>query len=249
MSQGSSLENDMALSVSKGLAENYAHYYEQDAGLSEWRRLGAIDKCANIVRLCAGYEREEVLEIGCGDGAILERLALTGFGTRFTGLEISPSAVRAVQDKNISGASVELFDGYELRFADKKFDLAILSHVVEHVEHPRRLIEEAARAASKVFVEVPLEDNLRLPEDFVLDRVGHINFYNVKTIRRLVQSCGMVILGAHLSHSSLSSYIYRKGRFGGAASYLIKKSLLRISPKLAAATFTYHYAMVCAKAQ
>ena len=249
MSQGSSLENDMALSVSKGLAENYAHYYEQDAGLSEWRRLGAIDKCANIVRLCAGYERKEVLEIGCGDGAILERLALTGFGTRFTGLEISPSAVRAVQDKNISGASVELFDGYELRFADKKFDLAILSHVVEHVEHPRRLIEEAARAASKVFVEVPLEDNLRLPEDFVLDRVGHINFYNVKTIRRLVQSCGMVILGAHLSHSSLSSYIYRKGRFGGAASYLIKKSLLRISPKLAAATFTYHYAMVCAKAQ
>jgi hypothetical protein len=95
MSQGSSLENDMALSVSKGLVENYAHYYEQDAGLSEWRRLGAIDKRANIVRVCAGYERKEVLEIGCGDGAILERLALTGFGTRFTELEISPSAVRA----------------------------------------------------------------------------------------------------------------------------------------------------------
>ena len=248
MRQGSSLENDMALSVSKGLVGNYANYYEQDAGLSEWRRLGAIDKCANIVRLCSGYERREVLEIGCGDGAILERLALTGFGARFTGLEISASAVRAVQEKNIPGASVELFDGYELRFADKQFDLAILSHVVEHVEHPRRLIEEAARAARKVFVEVPLEDNLRLPEDFVFDRVGHINFYNVKTIRRLVQSCGMVILGAHLSHSSLSSYVYRKGRFGGGASYLIKESLLRISPKLAAATFTYHYALVYAKA-
>ncbi len=130
----------MSLSVSRGLAENYANYYERDAGLSEWRRLGAIDKCANIVRLCSGYERREVLEIGCGDGAILERLALTGFGARFTGLEISASAVRAVQEKNIPGASV------------------------------------------------------------------------------------------------------------GGASYLIKESLLRISPKLAAATFTYHYALVYAKA-
>ncbi len=248
MRQGSSLKNDMALSVSKGLVGNYANYYEQDAGLSEWRRLGAIDKCANIVRLCWGYERREVLEIGCGDGAILERLASTGFSARFTGLEISPSAVRAVQEKNIPGASVELFDGYELRFADRQFDLAILSHVLEHVEHPRRLIEEAARAASRVFVEVPLEDNLRLPEDFVFDRVGHINFYNVKTIRRLLQSCGMVILGAHLSHGLLSSYVYRKGKLRGGASYLIKETLLRISPKLAAASFTYHYALVCAKA-
>ena len=238
----------MALSVSKGLAENYANYYEPDAGLHEWRRLGAIDKCANIVRLCSGYERREVLEIGCGDGAILERLASTGFSARFTGLEISPSAVRAVQEKNIPGASVELFDGYELRFADRQFDLAILSHVLEHVEHPRRLIEEAARAASRVFVEVPLEDNLRLPEDFVFDRVGHINFYNVKTIRRLLQSCGMVILGVHLSHGLLSSYVYRKGKLRGGASYLIKETLLRISPKLAAASFTYHYALVCAKA-
>ena len=237
----------MPISVSKSLAENYANYYDQDAGLSEWRRLGAIDKCANIVRVCSGYERKEVLEIGCGDGAILERLASMRFGERYTGLEISPSAVRAVEEKNIPGVSVELFDGYELRFADRQFDLAILSHVLEHVEHPRRLLEEAARAASKVFVEVPLEDNLRLPEDFVFDQVGHINFYSVKTIRRLVQSCGMVILGARLSHGLLSSYVYRKGRLRGAASYLIKESLLRISPKLAAATFTYHYALFCGK--
>src|SRR5260370_23283499 len=218
----------MSLSVRRGMGEKYANDEEQGGGLAEGRRLGAIDKCANIVRLCSGYERREVLEIGCGEGAILERLALTGFGARFTGREISASAVSAVQEKNIPGASVELFDGYELRFADKQFDLAILSHVVEHVEHPRRLIEEAARAARKVFVEVPLEDNLRLPEDFVFDRVGHINFYNVKTIRRLVQSCGMEILGAQLSHGLLSGYVYRKGRFAADPSYLTKQSLLRI---------------------
>src|SRR5260370_653502 len=118
----------------------------------------------------------------------------------------------------------------------------------EQDEHPRRLIEEAARAARKVFVEVPLEDNLRLPEDFVFDRVGHINFYNVKTIRRLAQSCGMEILGAQLSHGLLSGYVYRKGKFRGGASYVIKEALLKTWPKLAGGSFTYHYAVVCAKA-
>jgi SAM-dependent methyltransferase len=238
----------MPLSVNKALLENYANYYEGTDGVSEWRCLGAIDKCTNIVLLCSSSDRKDVLEIGCGDGAILERLAATGFSSRFTGLEISASGVRAVQEKNIPGTSVELFDGYQLRFVDQQFDLAILSHVLEHVEYPRRLIQEAARVANKVFVEVPLEDNLQLPKDFVFDRVGHINFYNVKTIRRLLQSCGMVILGSHLSHASQSSYVFRKGKVRGAASYLIKESLLKIWPRLAAASFTYHYALICTKA-
>ena len=240
--------NEMPLTVSKALTENYAKYYEHDASLSEWRRLGAIDKCANIIQLCSGFDRKEVLEIGCGDGAILQRLSSTGFSSRYTGLEISASGVRAVQEKSIPGTSVELFDGYELRFADKQFNLAILSHVIEHVEYPRRLIQEAARVASRVFVEVPLEDNLRLSADFVFDPVGHINFYNVKTIRYLVQSCGMVILGSHVSHGCLSTYVYRKGKLRGTSAYLIKEALLRIWPTMASKIYTYNYALVCAKA-
>ena len=111
--------------------------------------------------------------------------------------------------------------------SDKRFDLAILSHVLEHVEYPRKLISEAARVARNVFIEVPLEDNLKLSQDFVFDRVGHINFYSVRTIRLLVQSCGMRILGAHLSLSSRQSYAYRKGKWRGAVSHLVKEASLR----------------------
>src|SRR5580704_12344433 len=85
------------LSVDKALAQNYADYYEPQDDLLEWRRLGAADKCANIVRLCSRLEHHDVLEIGCGDGAILERLAGDGFGARFAGLEISPSGVKCAQ--------------------------------------------------------------------------------------------------------------------------------------------------------
>jgi SAM-dependent methyltransferase len=237
----------MSLSVDEKLIRNYEHYYDQKDNTAEWRRLGAMDKCANIVRLCSRLEHNHTLDIGCGEGAVIERLATLGFGSRFTGLEISSSGVRMVQEKNIRGVDVQLFDGYELPFQERPFDLAILSHVLEHVEYPRRLIHEAARAAKNVFVEVPLEDNWRLSADFVFDRVGHINFYNSKGIRRLVQSCGMRIIGAHLSHSSKSSYIYRKGKFRGTLSYFTKESGLRLWPIGAANIFTYNYSLTYTK--
>jgi SAM-dependent methyltransferase len=231
------------------LAENYAHYYDQDDDLAEWRQLGALDKCQNIVLLCSGLERDEILEIGCGDGALLERLIALKWGSRFAGLEISPSAVRCVRQKKLPKVEVQLFDGYQTPYEDKRFDLAILSHVIEHVEYPRKLIHEAARVAKNVFLEVPLEDNGRLKDDFVFDRVGHINFYNVKTIRSLIQSCGLKILDARLSHSSLSSYVYRKGAWRGNLSYLIKELGLRVWPKAATRWFTYHYSLTYAKPQ
>ncbi len=233
----------MTLAVDKSLAENYAGYYDEQQDLREWRRLGALDKCSNIVRLCSKLDHDNILEIGCGEGAILECLADLGFGSRFTGLEISPSGVRMVEQKNIPGVEVRLFDGNEVPFPEKRFDLAILSHVLEHVEYPRKLIYEAARVAKHVFVEVPLEDIRRLSEDFVFDRVGHINFYSRKTIRRQVQSCGMEILGDHLSHSSPACYIYRKGKWRGYSSYLIKEAALRAWPEAAIRSFIYHYSL------
>ena len=80
------------------------------------------------------------------------------------------------------------------RDADARFDLAVLSHVLEHAEHPRRLLAEASRVARVLFVEVPLEDTWRLARDFTPDAVGHINFYSMASLRRLVQSCGLEVL-------------------------------------------------------
>jgi SAM-dependent methyltransferase len=234
----------MPLLMSKELASNYANYYTNDDDLPTWRRLGALDKCANIVHLCSTLDHDQILEVGCGEGAILQRLSELQFGTKYAGLEISPSAVQRVLEKGLQNVEIRLFGGYELSFPDRRFDLAILSHVLEHVEYPRKLIYEAARVAKNVFIEVPLEDNLKLSRDFVFDRVGHINFYNVKTIRRLVQSCGMRILREHLSHSSRQSYAYRKGKWRGAISYFVKEASLRAWPRLAANLFTYHYSVV-----
>ena len=234
------------IKMSERLAENYEEYY--DEGESEWRRLCAVEKADSIVSLCRDLPRGSVLEIGAGEGSILSRLSELSFGERLHALEISPSGVAAIHARKIPRlVECGLFDGYDVPYGDGRFDIAILSHVIEHVEHPRQLLYEASRVARYVFVEVPLEDTLRLPKDFVLDPVGHINFYSRKGIRRLVQSCNLRVLGEMVQTPARGAYSYRWGRLG-LMKFWVKEALLKLHPGLATMLSTYHGALVCEKA-
>lgn len=229
--------------TSEQLRFSYADYYRD--GDSEWRRLGAIDKANNVIALCAPLRPRKVLEIGAGEGSLLKRLSQLNFGEQLFGLEISPSGVKTILGKGIERlAECRLFDGYDIPYGPDSFDIAILSHVVEHVEHPRELLYEAARVAPFVFVEVPLEDTLRLPNDYVPDSVGHINFYSPKTIRRLLQSSGLRVRSQITVNPSVDVYRFRKGP-RGSLTYHIKESLLKLSPALATLLLEYHSALLC----
>jgi hypothetical protein len=233
------------MAVSTKLKENYDSYYQ---GESEWRALGAVDKSANIVKLCNETPHGNILEIGSGEGAILKRLSDLNFGEALYSVEISESAVATIRRRNIPRLrECRVFDGYRIPYSDRAFELVVLSHVLEHAEHPRMLLYEASRVAEHVFVEVPLEDTVRLKRDFVLDRTGHINFYSWKTIRSLVQSCGMEVLSQRVTNLSLPVYKHESGR-KGILKYGVKEFLHWVSPGLACGLFTYHCSLVCRKA-
>ena len=234
----------MPAAVSEHIKDLYSKFYG-NARESEWRRLGAMDKVANLTTLASQVPHSSVLEVGAGDGAILRRLDQVGFGEELYGLEISESGVDEIRKKAIPRlAEVQIFDGYRIPYADKRFDLVVLSHVVEHVEHPRMLLYESARVARHVFVEVPLEDHARMAKDFVLDFVGHVNFYSPVTIRKLVQSCGFEVLEQRVIHGSKAGYVFQKGT-RGALNYYIKEGLLRVAPRLATWFFTFNSALLC----
>lgn len=233
------------VSVSARLKANYDSYYE---GESDWRTLGAIGKAQNIVDLCSSIPHKSILDIGSGEGALLKRLSDLDFGEELYSLEISQSAVTTILQRNIPHVQdCRLFDGYTIPYQSRQFNLAILSHVLEHVEYPRKLLYEASRVADYVFVEVPLEDTLMLKPDFVFDSVGHINFYSRKTIRRLVQTCDLRVLSQVVTNPSRRIYEYQHGR-KGSLKYVLKECLLRAVEPLACGLFTYHCSMVCAKA-
>jgi len=228
--------------TSDKLIQNYSHYY--DAGPTEWRRLGALDKARNIRTLAQSLPHSTILEIGAGDGAVLAQLSQDAFGDHYHAVEISQSAVDVIRARAIPRlVECQLFDGYNTAYANKQFDLVILTHVLEHVEHPRMLLAEANRLAKHVFVEVPLEDNARLKHDFVWDAVGHINFYSPRTIRHLVQSCGLQVLNQITVNPSYASYRHlnpRKAFF----HYWAKQMLLKATPSIATKILTYNGALI-----
>ena len=230
-------------SVSTELQSNYDSYYVN--GTNQWRELSAKYKAGNIVSLCSSVPHKSVLEIGAGEGAVSAALSNRGFSSDITCLEISQTGIEAIRGRNIEGLTeAKLFDGYHVPFSDGHFDLAIASHVLEHVEHERLFLYEAMRVSKHLFIEVPLEDTLRLPLNFQSDSVGHINFYNRKTIRRLLQTCGLEVLEQQLYDMPLDAHIY-SGLAKGTTKYLIRRAASIFGSRLSSGYFTYRCAVLC----
>ncbi len=228
--------------INKKLKSNYDEYYKD--GEFEWREIGANNKVKNIVHLCQVISHEKIIDIGSGEGAVLNGLSDIEFAKELYSLEISVSGIEVIKKRKIPNLmECKLFDGYHIPYKDKEFDLAILSHVIEHVEYPRALVKEAGRVARYVFMEVPLELNARLPLNYKWNKVGHINFYSLKTIRYLLQTTNFEIIDQRISNSSYASYRY-SFRSKAVLRYLLKEIILQCGPRLATELFTYNCAIL-----
>ncbi|QDU85943.1 Malonyl-[acyl-carrier protein] O-methyltransferase [Planctomycetes bacterium Pla163] len=72
-----------------------------------------------------------VLDVGCGSGDLLARYAELGWSAH--GIEVSPHGCEVARAK---GLEVHQGDVFDAPFPTGRFDLIILSHVVEHVLDP-----------------------------------------------------------------------------------------------------------------
>ena len=181
-------------SVSKQYKAKYDALYS-DAS-EEWRRIGAIGKVQNIVDITRGFHFESLIDIGAGDGNVLSLLSERKIATAFTAVEISNSAIEQIKKKSIPGLTeVKQFDGYHLPFEDNAFDLAVCSHVIEHVEHPRKLLREIKRISKHQVFEIPIDFSLRVDKKFeYFNSYGHINIYTPALYNFLLLSEGFEII-------------------------------------------------------
>lgn len=235
------------LEIDPSFKANYDEYYAAERH-AKWRNMSALAKADNIVSLGALHPHASIIDIGCGDGSVTARLGELQFGEQLYCIDISRSGLDALKEKNIDRlAEAKLFDGCEIPYSDKHFDLAVLSHVVEHLEYPRKLLKEAARVARYVFVEVPLEHTIRMTGDYVHNEVGHINFYTDKTIRRLLQTSGLEIMDQKVVNVPLDVLKFQYGPTGWLRHFL-REYALKYLPFLAKQCFVYHSALMCRSA-
>ncbi len=107
------------------------------------------------LRLLAGLvpEGSRVLDLGCGDGALLEHLRdVRGCDVR--GIEISTEDVTACVGRGLSVIQVDLDEGLR-DLPDDAFDVVVLSQTLQEVRNLRHLIAEIMRVGRRAIVSYP----------------------------------------------------------------------------------------------
>ncbi len=84
----------------------------------------------------------EVLEIGCGDGRLLDILNYACPSTwRYSGLDWSEAAITKIRAKGYDGQAGNI-ENLEIHGWEEKFDLILMHQVIEHVRFPRLVLEK-----------------------------------------------------------------------------------------------------------
>ncbi len=94
-----------------------------------------------------------VLDLGCGDGSLLEHL-IRERGCRGTGVEISDEGFHACLERGVPVVQGDIDQGLD-GVADRHYDVVILSQTLQAVRRPAFVIEEILRVAPLAVVSFP----------------------------------------------------------------------------------------------
>ena len=205
-------------SQNKPLAENFAREIEDIWGYA--KRLGFV---RDVIRASfAGPRVISVLDVGCGNGSQLaiplardSQLRITGIDPDNASIEHGKRLARSSPNLNFICASIEDLS------PDDRFDVIILSEVLEHLDQPAEMLRNASRLLDDDGVLIVTVPNgygefeidswffraLRLQK--MVDRFaaknevlaatdnsesGHIQFFTRSRLRNLFQQSGLVTI-------------------------------------------------------
>ena len=126
-----------------------------------------LDQIMELIPLSAS-----VLDLGCGDGALLARLR-AGHASPVMGVELSEQAILECVRQGLDVIQADLNEGLP-GFADRQFDYVVLSQTLQAVRDVERLMDEMLRVGRRSIVTFPnfayyklrkmLAENGRAPE-------------------------------------------------------------------------------------
>lgn len=103
-------------------------------------------------------EGEGVLEVGCGEGYLLERVRRRFPGARLAGLDLSREIVQLAARQGCPGAPLLQASACQLPWADRSWEVVVACEVLEHLDEPQRALAELARVCRRgCLLSVPRE--------------------------------------------------------------------------------------------
>ncbi|OAP41359.1 methyltransferase [Sinorhizobium glycinis] len=145
-------------------AEEYEELYRQHPRVHE----GTDNSEACIRKIVAEVRGTSVCDVGCGTGALLNRIRSGNPGVgRLTGVDFAIADAAAIDGVEYVAAMIE-----NLPFRDGEFDTVVCTHVIEHILDYRRAIAELRRITRRrLVIVVPREREYRYTFN------PHFNFF------------------------------------------------------------------------
>jgi SAM-dependent methyltransferase len=111
-----------------------------------------VPRVARIAAVLAEQlgQADSLLDVGSGDGSLAAALGTCLGAGRAEGVDVLVREPAAVPTR--------AYDGRRLPFADRSFEVVLLSDVLHHAAEPARVLQESLRVAARV---VALKDHLR----------------------------------------------------------------------------------------
>jgi methionine biosynthesis protein MetW len=119
------------------------------------------------LHVIAGFVSQgaRVLDVGCGDGALLEMLARDK-EVDGRGIEISQKGVNETVARGLSVVQGDA-DSDLVYYPDKAFDFAILSQTLQATGNPKTVLESMLRIGRKAIISFPNFGHWRIRRQFV----------------------------------------------------------------------------------
>ena len=181
----------------------YQYYYQTLSKYDVSAPLSASDqkRFDAIVRLCQRWLSPQsiVVDIGCGEGALLSNLHAQGFQNLF-GVDPAPNAPAvALKKYGLESVHQGFFDNAETVVPLAKADGVCISAVLEHLPNLRasmQMLINNMKLGCKLFIEVPSLElfGVENAEPFGEFSLEHLNYFCRDTLELLMTSLGLYCL-------------------------------------------------------
>jgi hypothetical protein len=141
--------------------------------------------------LPTGFKYSTIAEIGCATGEIIATFPGDGI-TRRVGFDLSERNIESARER-FPGTTFVADPG---QFYRDKYDVLILSDILEHVPDDAQMLADAAKVAKILLINLPLEKCLsyafrRYGPD---DPSGHLRWYSMSDGMALFERAGLRII-------------------------------------------------------
>ena len=163
------------------------------AGEPHARKVRGTTRLIHSVEHCLDEALPSVFQIGCSDGYALSRFREAG-ATAVVGLDPSPASAAVARERY----DLEVLIG-TIEDTDQlpSCELWLMTHVLEHLFDPLRVLREArgagARAPNWLVIEVPLFERPReLPPGYL--SFEHLNYFTEDSLVRMLALAGFEVI-------------------------------------------------------